>query len=337
MLTGVSSCWSVEIASYQATAGWQLGCDPSNHRRSQDAEGRADVKFGATLAATVLTENPSLRLAAETSTLLQTLRDKSRRIELDGTAYYVVEGDLLYDEDELALYALQWDARANAAEVGNPTEVGDPASLSINTTNGKIVRWPPGQMLRYTVVEGSFPTKRDYDGVVAWMRVASDGWSALCGVEFEHVGAHDAVDISTVAAPSDIAADLVFGVRYAADLGVQVLASAFFPTYEPTRRWIRVGPGLLSSAAAEPVGVLRHELGHVLGFRHEHILPDAPPACPDEPLAEVLPVTEYDPRSVMHYPCTAVADRVELEFTELDRQGAQRVYGPPLSAFAFVS
>jgi hypothetical protein len=82
------------------------------------------------------------------------------------------------------------------------------------------------------------------------------------------------------------------------------------------------------------VGVLRHELGHVLGFRHEHIRSEAPAACPGEPLFGTTPLTEYDPRSVMHYFCGNVGSD-DLDITEVDREGARKLYGSPLSSFVF--
>ena len=81
--------------------------------------------------------------------------------------------------------------------------------------------------------------------------------------------------------------------------------------------------------------MLRHELGHTLGFRHEHIRSEAPPACPDEPTYDTLDLTAYDPQSVMHYFCGQVGSR-ELAITDLDRLGAQKVYGPSLSSMMLV-
>lgn len=69
-------------------------------------------------------------------------------------------------------------------------------------------------------------------------------------------------------------------------------------------------------------GIMRHELGHVLGFRHEHILSDAPAACPDEMVEGIIQYTQYDPQSVMHYFCGGLGSR-DLEISELDKKGLQ--------------
>ena len=114
------------------------------------------------------------------------------------------------------------------------------------------------------------------------------------------------------------------------------MASGFFPTYPPARRRILIDPQFFDdSVRLQRAGVLRHELGHVLGFRHEHIRSGAPAVCPDEPGHDVINLTDYDPRSVMHYFCGDVGS-TDLTLTELDVFGAQKVYGPPFASMMLV-
>ncbi|UTW61819.1 hypothetical protein KFE98_17670 [bacterium SCSIO 12741] len=80
---------------------------------------------------------------------------------------------------------------------------------------------------------------------------------------------------------------------------------------------------------------MRHELGHVLGFRHEHIRSGAPAKCPNENTSGTINLTQYDPRSVMHYFCGQVGSK-DLSFTDVDVRGAQKVYGPPLQQLTLV-
>jgi hypothetical protein len=113
-------------------------------------------------------------------------------------------------------------------------------------------------------------------------------------------------------------------------VGGALIAAAFFPNDPVDRRRVIIDPVYYAADLGfDRVGILRHELGHVLGFRHEHIRSQAPPLCPDEETDGVLNLTDYDPQSVMHYFCGEVGSR-ELTITELDRIGAQVVYGPPL-------
>jgi hypothetical protein len=134
---------------------------------------------------------------------------------------------------------------------------------------------------------------------------------------------------------NDIDPSLVFTVRYL-DAGGQFIAAAFFPTYPPARRRVLIDPSYFRpDLPFDPVGVLRHELGHVLGFRHEHIRSGAPSTCPEENTDEVVDLTAYDPKSVMHYFCGGVGSR-DLRITDIDREGAQKLYGPPWESVTLV-
>ena len=158
--------------------------------------------------------------------------------------------------------------------------------------------------------------------------------SGTCGVDFEYAGEHDG-HATPSDSPATIDPDLVFTVRYV-DAGGQFIAAAFFPTYPPARRRVLIDPSYYApDLRFDPVGVLRHELGHVLGFRHEHIRSGAPAVCPDEGTEDLVELTAYDPQSVMHYFCGGVGSS-ELRITEVDREGAQKLYGPPLAAMLFV-
>lgn len=68
-----------------------------------------------------------------------------------------------------------------------------------------------------------------------------------------------------------------------------------------------------------------HEIGHVLGFRHEQTRPEAGVYFEDN---EWRPLTESDSASIMHYPeCNTTSN--DLSFTRLDGMGAAALYGEP--------
>lgn len=83
------------------------------------------------------------------------------------------------------------------------------------------------------------------------------------------------------------------------------------------------------------VGILKLELGHILGMRHEHVWADLPrglnSSCYlDELTVEAADVTgrrltEYDPASAMCYPCPGIPGG-DFEIPVLDGYRMRRVY-----------
>jgi hypothetical protein len=141
-----------------------------------------------TLAAQTFQEEPQLLQLAEDSQEFAKLQSSARRVTLDrGVGRYVVEGDLLYDEDELRLYALQRETRAKARQLGlGPiTPSGRSDALVVVAPNGRILRWRPGKILRYCVLRRSFGDN-EYESVCANIAAATADWAATCGVVFEH-------------------------------------------------------------------------------------------------------------------------------------------------------
>jgi hypothetical protein len=305
-----------------------------------DSEGKRPTKLevpesGASVSALKLDADPALRSKAEGSDLFAKLKNSLRKVEIDSQTYYVAEGDTLLDEQQLATYALErearenlWRARAEASAAGLGTQRldGNTRGLVAQTQGGKIVRWRPGTVLSYRVARDTFGSKEKYDVVVAAMRAACLEWERTCGVDFKH-----RVELDTKAGVGPEGA--LFVVREI-DAGGEFIAAAFFPNDPKDRRHVFVDPSYYTTSF-DQVGVFRHELGHVLGFRHEHIRSEAPPDCPDEPLFDTRNLGKYDPQSVMHYFCGDVGS-TELRITQLDRTGSQRVYGPPLSSIAEV-
>ena len=247
------------------------------------------------------------------------------RTERQEQRLHVVEGDLLLDDDELVVYA----ARNAPRPLIPNAPLGDTGLVGFEM-DGQATRWDEGIVLRYSVMRKSFLSDVQYRLVVRNLRRAATDWERVCGVRFEHVERFDDHDDVSRPAP-EIHDDLVFTARFQ-DQGGRLIAAAFFPTQPPARRKVVFDPSYFRTGLRfNRVGVLRHELGHVLGFRHEHIRSGAPATCPgDVEDVTLFPFGDYDPKSVMHYFCGGVGNP-RLTFSAGDRRGAQQLYGPPVS------
>lgn len=283
-------------------------------------------------ASYVLESNEEIRSEVQSSDMFESLRQGLKQVVIDDETFFVAEGDTLLDEDQLGIYALNRErvrqarqAAATAAFAGLGTvALAEPLQSALLglVQNGRIVRWGQGVVLSYRIVRNTFTSQQRYDLVRTNMQIATREWEETCGVKFEY---REDLDSATGVGP----AGALFAVR-SIDAGGAFIAAAFFPNDPINRRRVLIDPSYFSSDLRyDRIGILRHELGHVLGFRHEHIRSNAPAACPDEPEFDTIALTDYDPQSVMHYFCGDVGSR-DLRISRLDRVGAQQVYGPPL-------
>ncbi len=244
---------------------------------------------------------------------------------------YVVEGDMLLKRSKLERYlqnrhderetVAKAKGEGNAADA-NPLELRMLLSpeLKVNYVLGHPDTWEKSARtkLSYTVDRASFDgNTAQYDRVVQNMRLAADGWEQLCppcGIHFVHVTEADTAPTFDKA--------VVIVKRY--DAQGAFIAQAPFPSTPVDERYLYVDPSYFETEF-DPVGVFRHELGHVLGYRHEHI--DDLSGCYHTEDNEWEPLSSYDPRSVMHYFCEGHGT-MELAFTETDRTSHSELYAP---------
>jgi hypothetical protein len=239
---------------------------------------------------------------------------------VDGKTIHVVEGDIAVTPEELRAY---YDEVVSGDEIDGQAIGQQQAPLAVNLVNGADDLWPPEARFNLTYcVSDEF--EADKPRAIAEMAAAEAAWEGVAGVGYTYVADHDA-------ACTGDNLNVTFAVRPWSSGG----ACAFFPSgggcvprtvvidyvdFDTNPDWDVLAPSMTTG------GVLIHELGHTLGFRHEHTR--VPDGCFEDSSWREL--TAYDPGSTMHYPwCPGGQVTSTLQLTPLDAEGATAVYGPP--------
>jgi hypothetical protein len=186
--------------------------------------------------------------------------------------------------------------------------------LIVNTVSGRDDKWSASQALNLTYcVSTKFGTRQG--DVVNAMAAGAGLWeSATTKVNFVYVSSQN----SNCNTRNN---NVLFSVEPVNS--TQYIARAFFPSTSKRSRNVLIDDSIWSSGNWEPGDILGHELGHALGFRHEHTRPEAGTCFEDN---NWRPLTPYDSKSIMHYPqCNGGSS--DLEFQASDAAGVRALYG----------
>ncbi len=241
---------------------------------------------------------------------------KAQAYQEPETGMFIVNGDEPVENEEQlrAMYDAFLDSVAAAEARADGFSTTEQA-LIVNRVSGVDDKWSTTtrQNLRYCISKTSFGTR--YTTVVNAMNSATAAWEATAGINFIHDSAKDSACTSTTTG-------VIFDVRQTST--TSYLARAFFPSYSRSSRNILISTSAFGSIFPYTLtGILRHELGHALGFRHEHTRPEAG-TCFENTSWRAL--TTYDSASVMHYPQCNGTNNGDLILTTRDKSGARSLY-----------
>lgn len=243
-----------------------------------------------------------------------------------------IDGDLVGTDAQLNEYLQHLRSRDQQDQHSVERELGyELASLTIRKT-------PDGLfVMRTQPIKYSFDFARSKldenkrEIIKTTLRTAMDDWEKICGVQFKEAQGSDKWDVV---------------VYYGGATTRHARAS--FPD-DLKHQDIEIDEPFFSDTAKySQVGVLRHELGHILGFVHEHL--NASKDCTTDQAREIATelafgnaaqaagiykygftlarLGDYDKKSVMHYPWLCGGGG-NLTFSEMDKKIAQLVYGAP--------
>ncbi len=236
------------------------------------------------------------------------------------------EPEVTWDEFLASTYREPWEGGVFIVNGDTPIEnekklrefydeVYGGETLIVHTSGGLDAKWNDTQKLNLTYcVSNNFGGNKT--AVVNALNTATGNWEAAANVNFIHVTAQDGNCTASNTA-------VVFDVRPVS--GQPYLARAFFPNNSRSSRNVLVDSSAFGNTGWPLSGVLGHELGHALGFRHEHTRPEAGQCFEDN---NWRPLTPYDSTSIMHYPqCGGTGS--PLTMSTRDKQGAAALYGAP--------
>jgi hypothetical protein len=235
------------------------------------------------------------------------------------TGVYVINGD--EPAADLATLADRYQdylgTEAKVAAIADGVGATRQPSI-VNRVGGADDTWSPSQAmnLTYCIKSGKGKTfsAAEYAQVKTAMEQATAAWEGAARVNFTHVPSLDGSCSNKSAVTFDV--QRVCSGQY--------LARAFFPSDARRTRNILIDcTSFLDNEPWTLAGILRHELGHTLGLRHEHTRPESGTCFEDNSWRAL---TAYDAASVMHYPHCNGSQTGDLVLTASDRAGIAALY-----------
>jgi serralysin len=230
---------------------------------------------------------------------------------VDNSGVWVVNGDEPIETEE-ALLDTYWRYRASHDRANGLGTTEQPSIVNRVRGQDDVYSASQAQNLTYCINRSAF-SAAEYSALVTAMNSATGAWESASGggVNFTHNSAADANCRKGAA---------FFSIKRVCT--GQYLARAFFPSSKQKEILV----DCTSFSNLQPwtlAGVMRHELGHTLGLRHEHTRPESGTCFEDN---NWRALTAYDSDSVMHYPQCNGSNNGDLVITASDRAGIDALY-----------
>jgi hypothetical protein len=234
-----------------------------------------------------------------------------------GAKLYILEGDIAVDHEVAVAEIHQWIS--NSSSHSSAHDIVGP-ELNILQASNHDVFWPRNSRnFTYYIDPVSF-AGRSIDLVRHNLAHAASDWEDTChkcGISFTET-------LNAPASPPNTFFTVIF-----IPSATSYFALSFFPNSSLADHILRISP-LYFATTYSQVGLLRHELGHILGYRHEAI--NSLAGCAIEDNGDWRTITVPDAKSVMHYTC-GLADSAgpaerELQLTPTDISSHSKIYGP---------
>jgi hypothetical protein len=181
--------------------------------------------------------------------------------------------------------------------------------------NGNFKIWKPTEQknLTYCISDRFRELKPK---ITKAMQIATQDWMAHGNVKFVYVPEAD-ITCDNRKGPSTL-----FRIEINRSRRYRYAGRAFFPYDE--RNTITFKKSYVEKNFEELLRLTRHELGHVLGLRHEHIRDENPNGERCKEVDTFAGITDYDPDSIMHYARCGGTGTTDL--SDGDREGIAILY-----------
>jgi len=248
---------------------------------------------------------PAIAGSGTTDSTVPTYKEFAAATYEDFDGQYVVNGDeVVGTNGDLKKFYERMVGSGDSMEEG----------LIVNTVGGVDDKWSAAQAMNLTYCVSTKFAGSHHTDVVNAMAAGGGLWEAQSSkVNFVYVPSQDA-NCNTRNNSVLFSVEPVNTTQY--------IARAFFPSTAKRSRNVLIDDSFWSMSYTQ-ANVLGHELGHTLGFRHEHTRPEAGTCFEDNNWRALTP---YDKNSIMHYPqCNGVAG--QLTFSSNDGVGVRALYG----------